>query len=196
MKKLFFLVCTFTMLFGQVSAQHLVADDKNGTSTGVAVNTVNTNEATVPKGNYSMAMDLEYDYSSKLKIHSIGFGYDSRDGGYFKLDGSFGGANGIDLFSMSVGYGLVKRHIAGDVFLIQGKLYPYIGYSSIEVGDESDMEFDYGLSGSLSVGLNIWNTAKGESAFLTAGYYLCAPEFEFGDMFDNGSWGIGLTIVY
>lgn len=193
MKRLALLVCSLTMFLGQVCAQQLVSDDKNGTPTGV---TVNTNESAAPKANYESAVDIMYDYNSELKLHAIGFGGDHCKGGYFCFGSSFGGANGVDMFSLSFGYGLQKRHVFNDVFFLQGKLYPYIGYSSVEIGDESENDFDYGLQGSVAVGLRLWKTPKGNSVFLTGGYSLSAPEFEFSDLTDNGSWGVGITIVY
>ena len=95
-----------------------------------------------------------------------------------------------------------------DSFLIQGMIYPYVGYSSISYEVESytdkgykktetkdDSEIAWGAAANLSIGLKLWDTQKGNSTFLTLGYYISAPELETKNMFDNGSWGIGFTTI-
>lgn len=55
--------------------------------------------------------------------------------------------------------------------------------------------FTYGANVSICAGLKLWNTKKGNSTFVTVGYYMTAPEFKTDNMGDNGSWGIGFTTI-
>lgn len=93
--------------------------------------------------------------------------------------------------------------VIADNFLIQGKLYPYIGLSqsntpkNIEIGQEAEdkTEFTYGASADVSVGIKLWNTGKGNSTFLHVGYVIMASEFKTRDMIKGGCLMIGLTTV-
>lgn len=77
-----------------------------------------------------------------------------------------------------MGGGVRRKLVIADNFLIQGKLYPYIGLSqsntpkNIEIGQEAEdkTEFTYGASADVSVGIKLWNTGKGNSTFLHVGY--------------------------
>lgn len=67
-----------------------------------------------------------------------------------------------------MGAGVRRKLVIADNFLIQGKLYPYIGLcqsntpKNIEIGQEAEdkTKFTYGVSADVSVGLKLWNTAK------------------------------------
>lgn len=63
------------------------------------------------------------------------------------------------------------------------------------MGGESKEEFTYGLSASIGIGVKVWTTKKGNSAFLTFGYQISAPEFETSKMFDNGKFRAGISFV-
>ena len=102
-----------------------------------------------------------------------------------------------------MGAGIRRKLVFADNFLIQGKLYPYIGLSqsntpkNIEIGQEAKdkTEFTYGASADVSVGLKLWNTAKGNSTFLHVGYAIMASEFETKGMFKGGCIMVGLTTI-
>ena len=102
-----------------------------------------------------------------------------------------------------MGAGIRRKLVFADNFLIQGKLYPYIGLSQsntpkiIEIGQEAKdkTEFTYGASADVSVGLKLWNTAKGNSTFLHVGYAIMASEFETKGMFKGGCIMVGLTTI-
>ena len=102
-----------------------------------------------------------------------------------------------------MGAGVRRKLVIADNFLIQGKLYPYIGLGqsntpkNIEIGQESEdkTKFTYGASADVSVGLKLWNTAKGNSTFLHVGYAIMASEFETKGMFKGGCIMVGLTTI-
>lgn len=102
-----------------------------------------------------------------------------------------------------MGAGVRRKLVIADNFLIQGKLYPYIGLGqsntpkNIEIGQEAEdkTKFTYGASADVSVGLKLWNTAKGNSTFLHVGYAIMASEFETKGMFKGGCIMVGLTTI-
>lgn len=127
------------------------------------------------------AVDLDFDN----KIYGFGIGGDHAH---------FGVTVGEDIYGFTFGYGFGGSSVSED-FLLQGRLYPYVSYSSIDTGDDTDSEFTWGVAASLSAGVKIYKTAKGNSLFLTFGYGVSAPELETKDMFDYGMWRVGLTLV-
>lgn len=102
-----------------------------------------------------------------------------------------------------LGAGVRRKLVIANNFLIQGKLYPYIGLSQsntpkdIEIGQEAEdkTKFTYGASADVSVGLKLWNTAKGNSTYLHVGYAIMASEFETKGMFKGGCIMVGLTTI-
>lgn len=102
-----------------------------------------------------------------------------------------------------LGAGVRRKLVFGDNFLIQGKLYPYIGLSksitpkNIETGQEAkdETKFTYGASADISLGLKLYNTSKGNSTFLHVGYAIIASEFETKGMFKGGCIMVGLTTI-
>lgn len=102
-----------------------------------------------------------------------------------------------------LGAGVRRKLVIANIFLIQGKLYPYIGLSQsntpkdIEIGQEAEdkTKFTYGASADVSVGLKLWNTAKGNSTYLHVGYAIMASEFETKGMFKGGCIMVGLTTI-
>lgn len=102
-----------------------------------------------------------------------------------------------------MGAGVRRKLVIADNFLIQGKLYPYIGLcqsntpKNIEIDQEAEdkTKFTYGVSADVSVGLKLWNTAKGNSTFLHVGYAIMASEFETKGMFKGGCIMVGLTTI-
>lgn len=120
----------------------------------------------------------------------------------FMSDLEFGGKKTSSSAAL-LGAGVRRKIVFGDNFLIQGKLYPYIGLSYIgtpkntETGQEAEdkTKFTYGASADLSIGFKICNTAKGNSTFLHVGYVLMAGEFETKGLFKNGAIMLGLTTI-
>lgn len=102
-----------------------------------------------------------------------------------------------------LGAGVRRKLVFGDNFLIQGKLYPYIGLSqsntpkNIETGQEAKdkTKFTYGASADISLGFKLYNTSKGNSTFLHVGYAVIASEFEIKGMFKSGCIMVGLTTI-
>lgn len=102
-----------------------------------------------------------------------------------------------------LGAGVRRKLVFGDNFLIQGKLYPYIGIvgsntpKNIETDQEAKdkTEFTYGASADISLGLKLWNTSKGNSTFLHVGYDIIASEFKTKGLFKSGCIMVGLTTV-
>lgn len=199
MKKIALIVCALCLTLNEVCAQKFVSDSTNGTPDVKKVEGQSADGSESSEG-YKDAFDLMWDINPDTDYHSLGLGWDTGNVGYFTLGTGFGGPEGVDMFALSVGWGFRKRHVINDIFLIQGKLYPYAGYSSMELdlGDStvSEKEFAWGLQGNLSIGLKLWNTSAGNSVFLTGGYSDAAPELDFGKIGDNGYWGLGITVIY
>ncbi|MBQ8191097.1 MAG: hypothetical protein IJZ45_04970 [Bacteroidaceae bacterium] len=171
-----------------------------------STNSVPTN--TTPQKTVFKGSDIGVSYNSDSEVVGLSFGNDLGESGYMKYGFNVGFGD-IDLYSGTLGIGLKKRYVMNDVFLIQGMIYPYIGYgsTSYKILDsysnygtpiyetKTNNDFLYGAAANLSIGLKLWNTKKGNSTFLTLGYYISAPEFKTENMFDNGSWGIGFTTI-
>lgn len=134
--------------------------------------------------------DLNVSYSSDAKLLGLTFASDIDDITYMGLSFS-ADIDGFDTYSSIFNLGLSKRYQIGESLLIQGKIGPYIGYGSVFEEDK----FYYGANGSISAGVKLWDTKKGNSTFITVGYYLDAYEFDTTDMFKNGCWGIGFTTI-
>ena len=102
-----------------------------------------------------------------------------------------------------LGPGVRRRYIFNNTFILQGKIYPYIGLSqsntpkNLETGQEAEdkTEFTYGASADISVGIKLWNTSKGNSTFLHFGYAIIANEFKTKGIFKSGCIMVGLTTV-
>lgn len=98
----------------------------------------------------------------------------------------------------SFGWGLVKSAVFGDSFLLQGRVMPYIGWLGTSFKDDisGEDDFAYGARARADIGFQIYRTKKSnEGLFITFGYRIDAPEFETKNMFENGWWSIGLTVV-
>lgn len=141
--------------------------------------TANTNKKYEDITDYSVELDFD------SKIYGIGIGSDHY---------SFGMSFGDGYYSGILGVGFGDTYVK-DNFLLKGRLHPYLGLLSTDYGGESKEEFTYGLSASIGIGVKVWTTKKGNSAFLTFGYQVSAPEFETSKMFDNGKFGVGISFV-
>lgn len=179
-----------------LSAQVLV------NSEGEQIKSVLTEEK--PAGGYSGAGDFYGSWNKDSEILGIGWGWNSGKSGYWEMGFGYG-LGDIDWLSFALGYGLQHR-IIGENFLLQIKAFPYIGINNFkeakynsETGKTSEddkFEFAYGAQARLEAGIKLYETKKSkERLFLTVGYGISAPEFETKNMFDNGDWYVGLTIV-
>lgn len=148
--------------------------------------------------------DFGIGWNSDSKLLGLNFGFDDKKSELYYFLGANYGLGEINIFGFSVGAGLSKRYV-NKGFLIQGKVYPYMGFSSISYNavdsynkygnpvykTVSDASMTYGLSANIAIGMELWT-----SIYLTLGYYVSAPEFKFANLFDGGSWGIGLTKIF
>lgn len=141
--------------------------------------TANTNKKYKDITDYSVELDFD------SKIYGIGIGSD-----HYSFGMSFGDGYCSNILGVGFGDTYVK-----DNFLLKGRLHPYLGLLITDYGGESKEEFTYGLSASIGIGVKVWTTKKGNSAFLTFGYQVSAPEFETSKMFDNGKFGVGISFV-
>lgn len=205
MKKL--LLSTFFVLsFGfNVVAQTEVSNNTESSETLANGNVSGNNSGYISvKGT-----DISIDYNSDSEIFGMGVISDVSKSGYWGLNWSMGFGDLLS-YSITMPFGLKQRYVFNDVFLVHGKIGPYLGYGYYETEEykgtdkwgnakmetKENHEFAYGANASLAVGLKLWTNKKGESNFLTIGYYISAPEFKTENMFDNGSWGLSFTIVF
>ena len=191
MKKITFIICALCLTLTEISAQVFIGDSTEDISSTNSIPqttaTNNTNPSgqatTDSKGKYKSITDLSFEFNSDIDLYGFKIGGDHHH---------FGMAFGDKIFSMTYGYGFGNSFVFNDAFLIKGRLYPYLGLGSY--GD--DTQFLYGAAANVDIGLRLWKTAKGNSGFITGGYYISAPEFKTSGMFENGSWGFGISIVY
>lgn len=111
------------------------------------------------------------------------------------------GSDNTTSYGFFLGFGLTPRFVSGN-FLLQGKLYPYLGYSGADTPKtigrfktkDVNSEFTYGASAEASVGFKIANFKDDDGLFLTFGYKVFASEFKTENLFDYGYWMVGLVI--
>lgn len=147
--------------------------------------------------------DLYVSYSSDSKVFGLSFLTDLNQYLYMGL-GFAADIDGFDTYNSALYFGVGKRYRIGKYLLVQGKIGPYaglLGYTAYEYdkkgrkSEKEKMKFAYGVNANIAAGVRLWDTKKGNSVFLTAGYYLDAYEFKTKDLFKNGSWGIGFTTI-
>lgn len=196
MKKSLILVAFAVALSVSANAQTVISN--NYESPISSVNPQTSNENSFVKGT-----DINVSYSSDAKIAGVSWLSDVSDYMYMGL-GISADIDGFDTMSMNFGIGIGKRYLIGSSFLVQGKIGPYAGWSSYKEYEFNDNgksvekdknKFNYGADANIAVGIKLWDTKKGNSTFLTVGYYLNSNEFDTKDLFKNGSWGIGFTTV-
>lgn len=175
-------VIAFSTCLG-MKAQNVITN--NYDSPISSVNETKDNSNSFVKGTDFMAS-----YSSKTKILGLTFNNDFNKYLYMGLSVN-ADIDGFDIYATFFNLGLSKRYQIGNNLLVQGKIGPYIGYGSVYEDDK----FYYGANGSVSFGVKLWDTKKGNSTFITLGYYIDAYEFETTDLIKNGSWGIGFTTI-
>lgn len=203
MKK-FLLVVLALSIFGQrqtisASYQGLQAD----TTIVKKAATDSTN-----KENSDNPSDVIFSYNKDAKAFGINIGADTGKFIHFRFGMNFGFGDSNPM-SFLLGFGLQKR-FTSENFLLQGMLYPYIGYSQYEykvqdgttkngspkMKDKKKREFTYGAAANICVGIKVYTSKKsGTRTFLAVGYYIAAPEFKTDNMFKNGSWCLGLTFI-
>ena len=179
-----------------LSAQVLV------NSEGEQIKSVLTEEE--PAGGYSEAGEFYGSWNKDSEILGLGLGVNSGKSGYVEMGFGYG-LGDIDWFSMAFGFGLQHR-IIGENFLLQIKAFPYIGINNFKeatynsktgkMSEDDKLEFTYGAQARLEAGLKLYETKKKYRYFLTVGYGISAPEFETKNMFDNGDWYVGITMVH
>ena len=135
-------------------------------------------------------------FGFKDDVFRMGLGFDCGKYWHFIFNGeSYSDyKTDIEAEAYTFGLGLNKRHPFGNLFLISGRIYPYLGWAKLSNDDEKNTEFTYVLSADISFGIRLFK-GKNEDWYLTGGYYITSPEFETEGMFDNGSWGIGLSVL-
>lgn len=153
---------------------------------------------------YTSVSDYYVGWSDKSEIFSFNFGGSFDKYSDFTLGFNFGFGD-FSVYECYFGFGLQKRYFIDNAFLIQAKLYPYVGYGSYEYETvnskgkkitEDESEFLWGAMAQFDLGLKIFTTKKGNDCYVTVGYMICAPELETDGMFDNGSWRLGLTMAF
>lgn len=179
-----------------LSAQVLV------TSEGEQIKSVSTEEGSA--GRYSHAADYYGSWNKDSEILGLGLGVNLGKISYMEFGFSLG-LGDIDWSSGKFGLGLQKRFIS-DNFLLQVKAFPYIGMNYFEeskydsktdnITKDDKYEFTYGAAARLEAGIKLFETKKKNRFFLTVGYGISAPEFETENMFDNGDWYFGITLVH
>ena len=195
-KRLLTLVLGIATCF-TLSAQVLV------NSEGEQIKSVLTEEE--PAGGYSGATDYYGSWNKDTEILGLGFGSNlGNSSGYMEM-GFHIGLGDIDWTSYAFGLGLQHR-IVGENFLLQIKAFPYIGFNNFKeakynsktgkMSEDDKFEFAYGAQARLEAGLKLYETKKKNRVFLTVGYGISAPEFETENMFDNGDWYVGITLVH
>ncbi len=204
MKKLL-LSTLFVLSFGFSAGAQTEVSNNNESTTTSTIGVSGSNSGYVS----AKGFDISVDYNSDLEVFGFGFIADTGKRGYWGYNYSVGFGD-LSSYSFIMPFGWKQRYVFNDVFLVQGKIGPYVGFSNyekqkyagvdkwgnakIEIKDK--YEFAYGANASLAVGLKLWTTKKGNSNFLTIGYYISAPKFKTENMFDNGSWGLSFTVIF
>lgn len=140
------------------------------------------------------------DIYTQFQEDLFGFGFDLKTGKIWGggFDFNWGNYSWGSTNQISVAWGLIKRAVFGDSFLLQGRVMPYIGWlgTSFKEDIAGEDDFAYGARAKADIGFQIYRTKKSnEGLFITFGYRIDAPEFETKNMFENGWWSIGLTVV-
>lgn len=148
--------------------------------------------------------DIGITFNTDAKVYGVKLLYDVSDLIYTGV-GFLLGTGDYSSYSTNFYLGVGKRYLIGKSILLQGKIGGYAGYYSYEQAEydygknkttkKDKSEFMYGAEANISAGLKLWTSKKGTSGFITVGYYMSAPKFKTDNMGDNGSWGIGITLV-
>lgn len=155
------------------------------------------------KENYE-ALDYFGSWDSDTKILGLGMGTNIGSLLYFEYGMNYCLKPFLDSGSFKFGLGLNKRLI-NENFLLQVKAFPYIGLLFYDVetynpetdttSSEIETDFTYGAQARLEAGVKLFETKKNNSVFVTLGYEITAPEFETKNMFDNGCFVFGITLI-
>ena len=130
-------------------------------------------------------------YMDEAEVLGFRMGFDSYKYGYATFGLNEGLSSDVEVNELYFGYGLRKRAVFDNSFLIQANIWPYLSLNLVD-----DVDFSYGASAQLEVGLRVYTTKKSkEDIYITVGYDIRASEFETEGMFDNGRWQIGLVVL-
>ncbi len=163
-----------------------------------------TQEANTTGSGYSYALDYYGSWNKDTEILGLGLGFNLGKNGYMDMGLNLG-LGDIDWYSYRAGIGLQHRFVS-EQFLFQVKAFPYIGFNDFKeakynsktgkVTEDDKFEFTYGAQARLEAGIKLFETKKKNDFFLVVGYGIAAPEFETENMFDNGDWYVGITLVH
>ena len=154
-----------------------------------------------PPMEVACASDLHFLYHSSDGSQTYGVDFTTDFGKYLSLNWNFVsnlkfGSDDIKVANGTVGFGVKQRLLFNKRFLVQGKLYPYLGYGETSLpnndGEESKGKFLYGAAANIQVGFKLFEI-KGNPNYLTLGYMITAPEFKTDNMLKGGAWMIGIT---
>lgn len=192
MKKFFLLAFAVCLSITGINAQVFIgnSDEQVSISNRVKKSAAETSVTTEQK---PTTTDSKY---KGLTDYSVSLNFDSKIYG-FSIGGThthFGAAFGKDIKNVVFGYGIGGCSVSNSV-IFKGKLYPYAGLSSIDYEDDSETDFYWGVAADISLGVKLHTTKKGNSVFLTFGYSVAAPELDTTDLFDNGGFTVGITVV-
>lgn len=99
-----------------------------------------------------------------------------------------------------VGLGLGKKYVLGSL-LFFANAYPYAGFimqdkmENDKWTSDTEFTFSYGAMGTAGIGLKIHESDKGKKYYLSGGYTVNAFKFKTKNLFKNGTWLVGITIV-
>lgn len=153
----------------------------------------------------SKGMDGHFEYQPDAKAYGLSGSLDFNEFLCFKVGITSNlkfGSDDQKYFLGIVGAGVHQRIVFNDILLIQGRLYPYIGYSSNTTPGESKYDkptekndFTYGAAAEVQMGFKLWSTSGGDDYYFTAGYQIRAGEFKTDGMFKYGNIMAGLTVI-
>lgn len=153
----------------------------------------------------SKGMDGHFEYQPDAKAYGLSGSGDINEYICFKAGITSNlkfGSEDQKYFLGIFGAGVHQRIVLNDMFLVQGRLYPYIGYSSNTIPGTSRYDkpttkekFTYGAAAELQLGFKLWSTSGGDDYYFTAGYQIRAGEFKTDGMFKYGNIMADLTVI-
>lgn len=107
-----------------------------------------------------------------------------------------------------LGLGVGAKYLY-DPIMVFANVYPYASLSLIEEITnwedvfeynkkptyKSKTKFSYGAQAELGIGLKVYESGNGKKFLVSGGYCIGAPEFKTDNMFKNGVWFAGITVV-
>lgn len=170
----------------------------------VGQHNVDNNVGVVPDNSFVESDGLYVCLNPKLKAYSfdIASNYSNFLYGAVGLGGVF--VKNAGSFNYHMGFGLGGNYLSDPVMII-ANAYPYFALTLYdkpkaynekkgEMETETKFEFAYGACINLGLGLHVYES-KSKKYYLSGGYRMEAPKFELNNMFDNGVWWVGITLV-